>query len=338
MAKIMPDIGTKEAEQFCQTWDRATHVDKLALCNDIGIAYQTGKNYRHIWGGRNFKPEYNVPPDSSWAEHLSVFKQMDKLIAFHQQMPTEISVEIKTNNPIGIAFTEDWQLGQSGVDYTAFEKDMRFLAASKNIRNIIGGDGYQNIIQSSKMGSSHNQMPVAPQKGLYYNTLEMLAENNVCITTGNHNYWSTLLDGEDWDREICGKLKLVYIKHGGLINLKVGKQVYPILKMHQSQFNSSFNLTHTCRQQQRLYYPQSRVIVIGHRHVPEVTHYSYAGNECIAMRPGTYAVYDDYALQNGFFGAHISNPTVVFYPNEDKLVGFKDMRDADIYLKAVAGQ
>jgi len=46
-------------------------------------------------------------------------------------------------------------------------------------------------------------------------------------------------------------------------------------------------------------------------------------------------VYDDYAQQNGFFGSHVCNPTVVLYPNEDRIVGFKDAREAVIYLRAV---
>ena len=55
----------------------------------------------------------------------------------------------------------------------------------------------------------------------------------------------------------------------------------------------------------------------------------------MAIRTGTYGVYDDYAQQNGYFGSHVCNPTVIMFPDRDKLVGFKDMKDAIIYLRAV---
>ena len=72
-----------------------------------------------------------------------------------------------------------------------------------------------------------------------------------------------------------------------------------------------------------------------YQHIAEMNQYQYDGKECVAIRTGTYAVYDDYAQQGGFFGAHVSNPAVVMFPNEDKLVGFKDMRDAVTYVKGL---
>jgi len=46
-------------------------------------------------------------------------------------------------------------------------------------------------------------------------------------------------------------------------------------------------------------------------------------------------VYVTTAEVNGFFGAHVCNPTVVMFPDTDKIVGFKDMYDAIVYLRAV---
>jgi hypothetical protein len=111
--------------------------------------------------------------------------------------------------------------------------------------------------------------------------------------------------------------------------------LYPILRLHKGRFNSSFNLTHACKQYQRLHFPEARIIVVEHQHVAAIDSYRYNENECVAIRTGTYAVYDDYAQQNGFFGSHVCNPTVVLYPKEDKIVGFKDMHDAVTYLRAV---
>jgi len=335
LANKMPELGTKEADYFCQQWDSANPPAKLELCNLMNIAYQTGKNFRVKCRYTDVKQDIELPDDASWEEHLQTFKAMDKLVAIHQKVPLEITVELKTDKPIGVVFDADWQLGMFGVDYDSFQADNELIIKEPGLYDYIGGDGYQNIIQASKVGSSHNQIPISPQKGFYYLTLEKRLEKIIAVGTGNHNYWTSLLEGEDWDRELCRRLKLVYTKHGGILNLKVGDFVYPILRLHKTRFESSFNLTHACRQNQRLYFPQARVIVCEHKHTAEVLQYRYADNECVGIRTGTYAVYDDFAQQNGFYGAHVSNPTVIFYPGRDHLIGFKDMRDAVVYLRAV---
>jgi len=280
-------------------------------------------------------PAYEFPESASWEEHLEVMQKMDNLIAFHQRVPSEITIEIDTKVPVARAISADWHLGAFGVDLISFRHDIETILREP-IKVNVGGDGYHNIIQASKVGSSHNQTPISVQKGLFYLTLEKLISKIDTLRTGNHNYWTELLEGEDWDREIARKLKLLYMKHYGVVNYKVGDMVYPWLMIHKSRFNSAFNLTHSCKQNQRLYFPKARVVVTEHQHVAAIEQYQYDGKECIAIRPGTYLVYDDFAQQNGYFGTHICNPAVIMYPNKDKLVGFKDMYDAIEYVKAVS--
>ena len=84
-----------------------------------------------------------------------------------------------------------------------------------------------------------------------------------------------------------------------------------------------------------MYFPQARIVVVEHHHQAAVEQYRYAEKECVAIRPGTYAVYDDYAQQYGFFGSHVANPCCVLYPDRDKIVAFKDMRDASTFMEAL---
>lgn len=279
-------------------------------------------------------PVYKWDKSASLEEHIDIMEKMDNLVAFHQRVPSEITIRVETDRPILRVLTADWQLGAFGFDYQAFKKDIDTLY-NENLKVNIGGDGYQNIIQPSKMGSSHNQAPISVQKAAYVLTLEHLAGKIDTIRTGNHNYWTTLLEGEDWDREITRKLKLLYMKHWGMVYYKVGDMVYPWLMLHQATFHSNFNLTHTCKQQQRMYYPRARIVTVEHRHVAAIEQYQYDGKECIAIRPGTYHTYDDYAQQMGFFGSHVCNPAIVMYPDRDKLVGFKDMYDGIQYMKSL---
>lgn len=334
----LPKLGDNESIVFCELWDKGTHEDKLSLCRYYGVSYQQGKSYRSECRISELPPQYKEPDSESWEEHLETIRSMEKLVAFHQKVPTEVTIEINTDKPIGIAWTADWHLGMFGVDYDSFERDVDFIIDESGLYCEIGGDGYHNIIQPLKMGSGLNQVPISVQKGLYVLTLKRMIDVILAIRTGNHNYWTALAEGEDWDGELARRLKLVYLKHIAKIYWKVGNMIYPELSLHKGRYNSSFNLTHVCKQYQRMYCPDARIVIVEHHHVAAIEQYRYNENECIAIRPGTYAVYDDWAQQNGYFGAHVANPTVVMYPKEDKIVGFKDMRDAAVYLRAVRGK
>lgn len=344
----LPDRVTQEAKDLITHYQTCSLTDLDKLASEYGYANRRSfrNNMRKKYGVLRWQAlsetkteyvstDYKLPPDSSWEEHLETIRAMEKLVAYHQQVPEEISISIDTELPVGLVHSSDWQLGQFGVDYDSFETDIEAVRQEQGLFIAIGGDSYQNIIQPSKMGSSHNQTPISVQKGLVYLTYKRLVESILYIGTGNHNYWSALLEGEDWDGEMARRLNLVYTKHCAKINLKVGEIVYPIMRMHKSRFNSAFNLTHTCKQNQRLYFPDARIVVAEDKHVASLEQYRYNDKECVAIRTGTYAVYDDFAQQNGFFGSHVANPTVVLFPKEDRLVGFKDMHDAVTYLRAV---
>jgi len=341
MNKKFPDEGTPAYDQIVARVERGDSY--LTIADSLGMTLKGLKDAFLNHGIRrkqsNYEgilpPAYKFPKSSSFEAHIEAMQHMDNLVAFHQRTPSEITIEVKTDKPIVRAVTADWHLGMFGVDLTAFQNDVYYIRDEPLLKVNIGGDGYHNIIQPSKMGSGHNQTPISVQKSLYVLTLEMLKDSIDTVRTGNHNYWTALAEGEDWDMEITRKIKLVYLKHYGVVYYKVGEMVYPWLMLHKSRYNSSFNLTHNCKQNQRMFFPRARVVVAEHQHVAAIEQYQYDGKECVAIRPGTSAVYDDYAQQNGYFGAHVSNPAVVMFPNEDKLVGFKDMRDAVTYVKGL---
>lgn len=201
------------AESIGMTW----RSFKDACCN-YGI-HKKQSNYQGI-----LPPKHNFPKSATWEEHLDTVQNMDRLIAFHQRTPSKLTIEVKTNSPVIRAVSADWHLGMFGVDYKSFREDVDFMQ-NEDLKVNIGGDGYHNIIEPSKMGSGHNQAPISVQKGLYVLTLEKLKDKIDTIRTGNHNYWTTLAEGEDWDMEITRKIKLVYLKHFGVVYYKVGKMV-----------------------------------------------------------------------------------------------------------------
>jgi hypothetical protein len=317
-------------------------------------AKQLGYNSRHVYQNmmerrgislRNrecppitdtpIKSDYPFYSGLTWDDHIRIMSEMHTLIDPHVKTPSTVNLDIDSKLPVAIVESSDWQLGQFGVDYQSFKKDMDIIETEPGLLVNIGGDGIQNIIQASKMGSSHNQDPIAVQKALYALTLKKLQAKILSIKSGNHLDWDAALSGEDWLGEKARQMKAVYIKNGGRLNYHVGKQVYPEWTIHKGRYNSSFNQTHSNKQYQRLHCPWARIITVEHHHVADIEQYRYDEKECVAIRPGTYAVYDDFARANGFFGSHVCNPTVILFPDRDKIIGFKDMHDAIPYLRTL---
>jgi len=282
--------------------------------------------------------DFCMPLDVGLKEHIRISKEMDGLVAIHQETPQVINIHIDTKLPIALAESADWHYGQFGFDYDTFEKDVDTITNEPGLYVDIGGDTTHNIIEASKVGSSHNQIPIPVQIGVRVLALKQMIDKIMTLRTGNHDYWSTTLTGEDWLGEKARQLKIIYAKHGARINLKVGNQDYPYMARHIGRYNSSFNQTHTNKQSQRMDYPWARFTVFEHNHIADLETYWYDDRLCIAIRTGSYAIYDDRAQQYGYKGAHTSTPTVVMFPDKDKIVGFMEMEDAITYLRAVRGQ
>ena len=330
-----PSKGSPEAQEFLRVWDSSDPQGKRALCGVFGASYSRAKHLVHDYRQVKRPEKPYVSERIPWAEQIEIFTNMDRLVEIHNKVPSEVTIEIDTATPIMITYFADWQIGEPGVDYESLKRDVCAVRDEEGVYCEVGGDGYQNLIQPSKIGSSHNQMPIAPQRGLFVMTLKELGNHLKVVRTGNHNYWSTLAVGEDWEKELCHRLKLLYMKHYGIVNWKVGDMTYTEVAMHKGRFNSSFNLTHSNKQHQRMDFPDARIMVIEHNHVADIEQYRYNNADCVAIRTGTYSVYSDFAQQNSYFGAHVCNPAVVLWPDRDHICGFKDMHDAIIYLRSL---
>ncbi len=337
--RVFPRPGSPKYDDVRNRYEGGEPLESLAT--DLGMTPLAVKDALHNHSIKRKEPvvktDYKLNADASWEEHIATIKAMNKLVAIHQEAPTEVTITYETNLPIALVESADWHLGQFGVDYDSFQKDINSICDEPGVYIDIGGDAWQNIIQASKIGSSHNQTPIPVQLGLTALTFKKLGIKINTVRTGNHSHWSTSLTGEDWLGEKARRYHLVYTKHGARVNLVVGKQTYSYMARHIGRYNSSFNLTHSNKQEQRLNYPWARFTVLEHQHLAAIEEYRYDNKECVAIRTGTYATYDDYAQQWGFYGQSVSNPTLVLFPNKDRIVGFKDMYDAIDFLRAVRG-
>lgn len=264
---------------------------------------------------------------------MNMVKSQSEILNPFMYTPFVMSNEITTDVPIALTFTADWHLGE-GTDWNAFDADINTIRDTDGLFAYAGGDLKENIMQPSKMGSSFTQDRLVVQNALMFRTLEKIQSKIVALGSGNHD-WEKLLTGADTVASLARSLKVVYTDVGGLFKLKVGNQEYKIFRTHKYRFNSSLNLCHTAKQCWRFGEFDADIVVVEHQHQAAVEPFNGHGVERIAVRTGTYKIYDDYARKHGFYSLKVNNPTVILFPDKRKIIPFLHMDEALICLNAL---
>ena len=333
----LPEPGTEEAAALCRHWDWSTSAGKRELADSRELSYGGVANWRARCKRFQIPPTEAIRQDFSLEEHFRRMQAVDELILPHFRTPAEMSLRIETKLPIATVHSADWHMGEPGCDYDSLIRDIGVTCSEPGLYTVLGGDAQHNIIQPSKIGSSHNQQPISVQKSATALAAKRLHESGhlLFVGGGNHPYWSAQATGEDWDLELARRYHFVYTKAGAMIHIVAGEMDYPEFWEHKGKYSSTFNQTHGPKQSQRVYHPRARIVVREHQHIAAMEQYRYDDRECVAIRTGTYVTRSDFAEQNGLYGAHICNPAVVMFPDRDWLVGFKFMEDAIVYLRAI---
>ena len=82
-------------------------------------------------------PAYEFSKSATWEEHIQTMQAMDNLIAFHQRTPSEITIKIDGDLPVGRIVTADWHLGQYGTDYVSFKRDMEIIVDGQSGHGVV---------------------------------------------------------------------------------------------------------------------------------------------------------------------------------------------------------
>ena len=276
--------------------------------------------------------------DLGYSEILEIMKNQNKALRKLAVNSSELKVNIDSKVPILVVFSADWHLGDIGTDYESFDKDMNTIRDTKNLYVYLGGDFFDNFIKFESMADGAlNQEPILLQRHLTHEALKMIRSKILAIGTSCHMYWTKKQVGFDDIKEWAKGLKVLYTGHGGLLNLKVGQQVYTIFRRHKYRFNSQYSPLHSAKQLLRMGVTDAEVLVLEHWHVPGKEEFYWADKKRVALRPGTYKEYDEFALEHGFYGARKACPAVILFPDEHKILAFLDMYDAIECLNGLYG-
>ena len=248
-------------------------------------------------------------------------------------------ITIETDSPIGLVFLTDQHLGSAKADMARMEHDAKVIAETPGLYAVLGGDLIDNFIFGGKMLSTvlDAEVRIEKQWALAEHYLSMFGDKILAIVAGNHDNWTKRVAGIDYLHKLARKKRVLYDPHEWQLKFKVGKVMYNILLRHQARFNSSYNLTHVCKQLLRMgrYKDIPDVVVLGHHHTAALEYWIWGGRPRLAIRTGSYKLEDEFAVAHAFDTTQLHMaPTAVLYPDKFEMLGLPDIDTAAEFITA----
>lgn len=280
----------------------------------------------------------DVKPDATpgdlkeyWDKYKDLAKQSEKL----DRKQTTAHIELKDDQPIGIAFSGDWHLGAHGLDVEQFEADMHLLSETRGLYVVGLGDykDNQNAFRHPT-GCQEQDFPSNVQDAMVKYWVEYILP--LVLVRGCHDDWDKQLSSRDFIEFLCQDLKPkpFNLWHGGTINIKVGTQNYLIRARHKIPNESNLNTENAFR---RWYDRNGKadILAAAHKHDPFVKTMYRQGDWVTYIRSGSYKRYDEFGQKlAGYEGKHAC-PVTVLFPDEHRVVAFQQLRDGIAFLKGV---
>jgi predicted phosphodiesterase len=266
---------------------------------------------------------------------------LDALIEFQEKMvaaderQTRVTVEIPDSKPIGVIFTCDWHFGGLRTDHEGMINDFELFNQTEGLYGVLMGDYGDNVISGIHPGAQYEQIlnPDKQREAIDHLVGKYFKDRTLAVIKGNHDNWQVRSTGDDFCKELSRTANAAYLWYGGQINMKFGEQTYTIQARHTYKYNSGLNTTNS--QRNLFANTHADVIALGHIHTNETHEKSVGGKDTIWMRTGSYKITDDYSQWIGGYSADPRVPMVVFWPDKNKKVGFRDIRDGITFLNAI---
>lgn len=336
---IARQLGTGEAtvRRWKQRWSAAAApaAPPTDAVKDMQIAaLQEQVRQQRVQVTSAYQPDISLTsPEQRWrqaeVENAERIKKALTQHIFKVQLPDE---------PCGVTFMSDQHISPGNtIDMERMRLDAQLVAETDGLYAVLGGDAVDNHIKH-RSAVMHQRSTPHEQYQLFDFYLNIFAHRVFALISGNHDLWTDQIAGIDVIKMISERQALCYAPDEAFITVSVGSQAYKLAVRHQYRMNSSFNETHAVKQWWRNGQYDWDIGCVCHHHVSAVEPFWGHDRELYACRPGSYQITSAYSRQFGFNPTRPMCPTFILYPGERRIVGFHNLRDAVVYLKAVRGK
>lgn len=250
--------------------------------------------------------------------------------------------KLVTTKPVGIAFLSDQHLTMKGATDVgkAFE-DASAIQQEPGLFCVLGGDGVDNHIKHRSAIVAKSSSP-AEEWRLYEHYLGVLGHKVLAVISGNHDDWTRDEAGVDMVKRLAARHRLYYCPDEVVLTIRLqaspgdeGGQDYTAKVRHQYKFNSQLNVGHTVKRMYDMGGDPFDIGVVCHNHEPHMETFERHGLTRYAFRPGSYQIQTGYGRRFGYNPTTPTCPMAVLFPDERRIVPFRDLREGIEHLRAV---
>lgn len=245
------------------------------------------------------------------------------------------NIRIKDEKPIGVAYWGDWHIGAGGVNYRAFEEDLRKIRDTEGLYFIGAGDYKDNYIDGAPPGGQYEQIiqPGMQDKAVQY-YLEQVGEKCLALIRGCHDDWDKKSGDKDFLEYLSYITDSVNLWHGGEVTIKLAEQEYFWRCRHRYKYQSSLNLENAMRRIMEIQGPCD-VAAEAHLHNGYVMARHLMGQYRFMLRSGTYKIWDEYGQKLAGYKGKPSVPVVLMRPDRHALLAVLFIDEAIDILSAI---
>jgi len=250
------------------------------------------------------------------------------------------------NEPIAILNFSDAHAFSFHTNHELISRDLKIVRDNDNVFMIGLGDFMQGITAGFPAAEPALTQFLSPEAQIkvFTKMFQQLKDKIIFLHSGNHERFTARSIGFDvFGLELS---KYVPVFEGiGLSFITVGDQRYSILSQHKARGRSKTNKTLGCANTYLKDYPAD-IVLSGHTHAFAMywdSHYAAAklvgdnfGGDRLFINCATYQeIKSDYARMLGGAGGEYASPTVVLFPGERRMVAFKYVTDALVFLRGL---
>jgi hypothetical protein len=239
------------------------------------------------------------------------------------------------HGPVALVFVADLHLGGSGVDYDRLDRDIALVENTPGMYFVAAGDWLDNYVIGKLVSiSADMDASIMTQWALVKRILKRMAPKLIISVGGNHDKWTKKVAHIDYLADLHQIMapQVIYHSDQATVQLRVGESEYRVLVRHKWRGHSKYNETHGIESAYK--WGQHFDVAVGaHDHAGSlVREFSAPGRTVLAVKCGSYKVFDDFAVEVGFPEPNGSAMPVVIF-EEDGLWGTGRLHLAARYMR-----
>jgi len=286
------------------------------------------------------KPDFGNMPQRK-TDPIKMLQGVINVTSSHDTDDDYRQISIDTDKPIAVMKAADLHLGGLDVDYPSLLANLKFLLETPNFYLQLFGDDLNLMVMHKNAGARHDILTPEQQINLLTGIVDTCLERGKIISMawGNHSDEFTERNAGFGIVRALMKYKVPYFRGLGYIDLKVGKNIYPMAFTHKTRFNSFMNALHGNKRMEQLHKeffggnrPLAKEYITAHTHYP-----AWSAEGCLPeervyyIKCGTFKTNCLYS-QRYYGQGRIGVPTVVYHPDRFEHVCLPTPWEAYRYL------